>query len=139
MNRAKVYLKQYQKAVETIRQCETEIEKIEATIETTSFDSDGMPRGTAISDKTGRLAVQLADMKLKHETLIINAFVIREQIEDVIRSVPDPLQSRLLYMRYVTGDDWQTIADALGFEETYTRGRFHDKALRSAEVFIPEV
>lgn len=137
MNKVKAYLLRYARAVETIRQCETDIEQIEAAIETTTLDADGMPRGTSISDKTGRLAVQLADMKLKRETLALNAYIIRERIEDVIRAVPDAQQSRVLYMRYVTCDDWKTIADALGYNEIYVRGRLHSAALTSAEHLIP--
>ena len=136
MNRAKEYLRQYRKAVERCRQCQDTIDAITATLETITLDSDGMPRGTDISDRTGRLAVQLADISSRLEVMIADAWTLRTEIEGVIQSVPVPEQSRLLYDRYVLFKDWREIADGLHFDEVYTRGRLHLKALQAVEEIV---
>lgn len=136
MNKAKRYLMQYKDAVERCRQGQDTIDAITATLETIALDPDGLPRSTDISDRTGRLAVQLADAATKLERMVADAWTIRTEIEGVIRSVPVPEQSRLLYDRYVLFKDWREIADGLHFDEVYARGKLHLKALQSVEKII---
>ena len=136
MNKAKQYLIQYKYAVERCRQGQDTIDAITATLETITLDADGMPRGSDISDRTGRLAVQLADISERLEVMIAEAWSIRAEIENVIQSVPVPEQSRLLYDRYVLFKDWREIADGLHFDEVYARGRLHLKALQAVEKII---
>ena len=138
MNKAKRYLMQYNRQVERIRQLTDTMDAITAAIESITLDTDGMPRGSDISDRTGRLAVRLANASADCEAAIARAWSIREDIERVINSVPDAAQSRLLYDRYILRKSWTEIADALGYDEVYTRGRLHEKALASAEGFLPE-
>ena len=139
MNKAKEYLTQYRKAVERCRQCYDTIDAITATLETITLDSDGMPRGSDISDRTGRLAVQLAEISSRLEMMIADALSLRYEIENVIQSVEAPEQSRLLYDRYILFKDWREIADALHFDEVYTRGKLHLKALQSVEKIVEKV
>lgn len=138
MNEAKRFLMQYQWQIERVRQLEETIDKINAKIESISLDNDGMPRGSGISDKTGRLAVQLADALTKCEIMIAEAWQIREEIEEVINAVPYVALSLLLYERYINNKNWAEIADKIGYTETYTRGRLHQKALEEAAQFIKD-
>ena len=133
MNRAKSYLIQYRQQVEKIRQCYQTIDAITATLETVTLDPDGLPRASDTSDRTGRLAVQLAELSGRLEILIADAWGVRADIENVIRSVPVPEMSRLLYDRYILFKDWREIADAIGYEESYTRGRLHARSLEEVE------
>ena len=133
MNPAKEYLIQYRRQVERIRQCYQTIDAITATIETITLDADGLPRASDISDRTGRLAVQLADMSTRLEIMIADAWTIRGEIEHVIQTVEAPEMSRLLYDRYILFKEWREIADAIGYEESYTRGRLHARSLEEVE------
>lgn len=136
--RAKEFLSQYLWAAELVRQCEHDIYEIEATIDTISYDTDGMPRGSEITDRTARIAVSLADAKRKRELLIIKAWEIRERVEAVIQRVEDPVQSRLLYMRYILDADWQTVADdkIVSCTVNHARGKLHSNSLKSVEIII---
>ena len=116
MNATKLYLIQYRRQVERIRQIENRIAQLTAAIESSPVN-DGMPRGTNISRKVEALAVRL-------------------DIERVIDAVQDPALARLLYDRYITGRDWSDIAQALAYDESYTRGRLHLKALDAAGAII---
>lgn len=128
---AKNYLKQYKRILERLRQMKKELDTIEAQMETTGGIGDGMPRGTDISDKTGRLASMLADLKSQYEWITAESWLIRKDIEATINQVEDPLQSRLLYDRYIQGMSWRDVANEIHMDEVYTRGRLHGSALEA--------
>lgn len=135
MNATKLYLIQYRRQVERIRQIENRIAQLTAAIESSPVN-DGMPRGTNISRKVEALAVRLAEEKTKAEAAAVDAWAVRLDIERVIDAVQDPALARLLYDRYITGRDWSDIAQALAYDESYTRGRLHLKALDAAGAII---
>lgn len=136
---AKEYLRQYRKLTERIRQLDMSIEKIEAELQGTSGSGgDGTPRGTAISDPTGRFAVELADMKQRRVRLREEAWRKRDEIEAVIREVDDPVCSRLLYDRYILCMQWEEIAEDIHHDPMYTRARLHGRALQKASQCITE-
>ena len=140
MNATKAYLKQYLVACETIRRCEADIAELENTIETITLDNDGMPRSSNISDRTSQLGTALADATAKREALIVEAWDIREDIEDIIAQVTEinAKHGRLLYLRYIQGADWRDIADdeIIRHDAIYTRGNLHVSALKTAENVI---
>ena len=82
------------------------------------------------------MAVRLAEEKTKAEAAAVDAWAVRLEIERVIDAVPDPALARLLYDRYISGRDWSDIAQALAYDESYTRGRLHLKALDAAGAII---
>ena len=129
---AKEFLKQYKRSTEVITQLSQDIDDIVQTIGSHSV-GDGTPRGSSIGDTTGELASRLADLKLEKESAIILAWSRREEVCSVIRSVPDVLQMRLLYARYIECLDWKNVADSVHVSETYARGRLHAAALHSVE------
>lgn len=126
---AKEYLSQYRRYAERIRQIDLDIERLEAEAESISIDLDGMPHGTTLSDRTGSLATRLADLRSKKLLLREEAWEKREEIEEVIQSLPDPVMTRLLYDRYIIGMRWEDVARDLNYDDTYTRSRLHGKAL----------
>lgn len=128
---AKDYLKQYKRINERLRQMQKELEYIEAQVESIGGANDGMPRGSDISDKTGNLATIIAESKRGYEHVMTESLRIRRNIESTINAVEDPLQSRLLYERYVECKPWRVIAGDMIMDEVYVRGRLHGRALES--------
>ena len=135
---AKDFLWQYKRACTRIRQAESELEYIEAQIQSISGSGDGMPRGTDISDRTGNIAVLLAEQRACVEAVKAEAVRARLNVARVINAVENPLQSQLLYDRYILGMPWREIAEDLPASEEYTRGRLHGKALESIRKIIGE-
>lgn len=135
---AKDFLWQYKRACTRIRQAESELEYIEAQIESISGSGDGMPRGTDISDRTGNIAAMLADRRADVEAVKAEAVRARLNVARVINAVENPLQSQLLYDRYILDMTWREIAKDLPASEEYTRGRLHGKALESIRKIIGE-
>lgn len=128
---AKDYLRQYKRIGERLRQMEKELEYIKAQIESMSGSGDGMPRGTDVSDRTGNLAVLIAESKQDYEHVLAESLRIRRNIEATVNAVEDPLQSQLLYERYIECKPWRTIASDMIMDEVYVRGRLHGRALES--------
>jgi len=136
---AKEYLSQYRRITERIRQIGNEIRRLEDLADSISAENDGMPRGTKTSDRTGSLAVRIADRKAEYSRVLIEAEAKRSEIITVINSVDDPIHSRLLYDRYILGMRWDDIADDIHYEASHTRTRLHSKALQDTSQYIKDV
>lgn len=128
---AKEFMRQYRRLTVRIRQLDEDIARLEAEIDSTAINYDGMPRGSKISNKTQTLAVQLAELKDKKVRLRSEAWHKREEIQAVIDSIENPVYASLLRCRYVDFMTWQEIADHIGYEMNYTATKLHGRALHA--------
>lgn len=135
--RAKEYLLQYKRLTEAGRRIRLEIEAIEAQIGGRAQD-DGTPHGSGVSDITGTLAAELADIKKAYAIAEADAWRKRREIVEVINAVEDTLQGRVLYERYIRLKRWEQIARDLPANESYTRGRLHGAALNAVDRILRE-
>lgn len=126
MYRYKAILKKIDKASEAIADIEAQIESVQGS-------GDGSPRGSGISDRTGRLAAQHADMVAWRMNLVYESNDIRDEIEKVIYKVEDEDCLTILYDRYIAGMTWEETAQDIYRSPTYTRGALHARALQMAE------
>lgn len=125
----KEYLQQYRRLVVRIRNLEDDIARLEAEIGSSGGTGDGMPKSTEIADPTARYAIQLAELKAKRNRMRSEAWAKRDEIQDVIESVGDPVCARLLHDRYILCMRWEEIAIDLNYEPNYTRTKLHRRAL----------
>ena len=131
----KEYLKQYKRMTEILRQIDSEISALEIEIDSVSV-GDGIGGGNP--NRTEALALRLVEMKSRRERLRLKAWAKREEVEDVILKVSDPVYGRLLYDRYILFMGWSEITDDLHYmDDSHVRGRLHSKALMSAANYIP--
>ncbi len=119
--------------MERLRQMKRELMAIEAQMESISGISDGMPHGTDISDKTGRIAAILADLKEQYEWTLTESIKKRREIERVINMVENATQAKLLYDRYILDMSWGQVAKDIHVSKEHTKGYLHKKALESVE------
>ena len=61
-----------------------------------------------------------------------------EEVASVIDAVGDPIQSRILYDRYIANMSWYDIAEDIGYDATHTRGRLHGAALEAVRKILEE-
>ena len=128
---AKEYLKQYKSICDEIERYEQRIDELRTEAETLSSNTDGMPRGTGVSDKTGRLAVLIADLAMKTIDLRERKWVVRIEIENTINQVGGH-EAEVLHKRYIERLRWEEIAR----EMNYSRQNvlvLHGKALKQIE------
>lgn len=79
---------------------------------------DGMPHGSGVSDKTGRLAVELADMSARIRYL---QEAIRESATPIVRfinDIEDDTTRMIFRLRFIHGYAWCEVANILG--DNYT-------------------
>ncbi len=79
---------------------------------------DGMPHGSGVGDKTGMLAIELADLSariryLKNE--IENNMI---PVEIFINTIDDDLTRLIFRLRYIHGYSWKEISSLIGGKNT---------------------
>lgn len=138
MNSAKLYLSRYKVLVVKIRILEQDIDKLIAKAGGGSVSGgDGLPHGNTTTDQTGAIASRLADIKAKRDSMLFDSIVARDEIEQTILKVPDPVSMQLLFDRYVKLMRWNDVAEDLHiYNEQYVRGRLHGQALAEVQKII---
>lgn len=97
-------------------------------------EGDGQPHGFGLSDQTGRIAVEIADLRLEWEHVIGDAWTRAKEIQETILAVNDPIYVPLLFGRYIELKSWGEITDDLRMDnEQYVRGKLHALALAAVE------
>ena len=144
---AKEYLQQYGEAVRVAERLKTEYDqellKIDAVRST--LGGDGTPHGTGISRATEDKAIRLADKALELKDAELDAIRIRQEVFDLIRTVPGE-KGDVLYERYInlvedkeTGrlrlKTWDEVAEAVKYSKRHARN-LHDEALDIVQHFL---
>lgn len=126
---AKEYLKQYQEAARRAERLRSEYENELILIDAVRSvsDNDGMPHGNGISKPTEDKAIRLADKALAYQTAALEAIRIRQQVFDLIETIPGE-HGAVLYERYVNLKTWDEVAQSVGYSVRQTF-RIHGEAL----------
>lgn len=132
---AKEYLRQYKLMTARIRNREHDLAELREERESISINLDGMPHGTSLSDKTARLAAQLADAEEEIIELRSEAWSIRMEIVRTLNRIQTPEYNTLLYLRYIEGKTWEQIAVEMHYTFRHTT-RLHGDALREVDAVL---
>lgn len=74
----------------------------------------GMPHGKEISNKVGKYAPQIADLKCLIDLNLKKCFFELNRLTEYIQSVDDPLVRQIMTYRYIHGFNWQKTAFSVG-------------------------
>lgn len=133
---AKEFLRQYEEADRKARQLKIEykleVERIDAIGSTLA--GDGLPHGNGISRKTEDKAIKLADKALKWQKAELEAIHKRQEVFEVIHSVPG-IEGDILYERYIMLHKWEEICVLVHMSWTQTH-EHHKRALRLVQLRI---
>lgn len=130
---AEEYLTRYRRMSTRIKMLQDEIKRLQAEAESMQINLDGMPRGSNVSDKIARLAVQIAEYRSTLEEEIAAVYRESMKIVELIGKVENPHQQTLLYKRYIEGKKWGEIAGEMRYTYQWVAGPLHIRALRSFE------
>lgn len=133
---AKEYLRQYRRLTVKIRQLDLDIMELEESYDSISIDYSGMPHGSGIADRTAQLATRMDILRLQKVQLKAEALEKREEVIKVINQVDDPIQSQLLYDRYILFMTWEGIAEDCDRSDKWCRTELHSRALQSVEKIL---
>lgn len=136
----KEYMWQYRRCLERVRQIESRLEMMyaDASVKAVAPKVDIVKGKSKKTDRTGDLAVRIADATERLTAERIEALRIMEEVASVIDAVSDPIQSRILYDRYIANMSWFDIAEDIGYDATHTRGRLHGAALEAVRKIIEQ-
>ncbi len=73
----------------------------------------GMPRISGISDKVGKYAAEIADLKGLLDLNLKKCFYELNRINRYIESVQDSQMRMILSLRYVNGLNWEQVAASI--------------------------
>lgn len=135
---AEEYLTRYKQMAARVKMLRAEIERLRTEAESMSINLDGMPRGSSISDKTARLAIEIAERMTALEAEASVVFTESMKIVDMIGRVENPKQQALLYKRYIQDKKWGEIAVEMRYAYQWVAGPLHDRALKAFEEVMKE-
>lgn len=117
--------------IELLKNRITELECI-ATSSTSKIT--GMPHVTGVSDKVGKYAAEIADLKELLDLNLRKCFYELNRLNRYIASIEDSEMRLIMALRYVNGLSWQQVAFSIGeHDEQYPR-RKHNKYLKKYKV-----
>lgn len=76
--------------------------------------NDNLSYGAGISDKTGRIAAEIADLKAIISAKIEQTMHERSRLERYIADIDDSLTRQIFALRFVDGLSWRQIAFSIG-------------------------
>ena len=125
----KEYMLQYKLMKIWIKNLEEIIDNLRAEQDHVTSDMDGMPRGSDISDRTGELATQLADIGMTLISMRAEAWRICIDIVNTISKVKEPEYVRLLHLRYIEMKTWDEISSEMHYSYQWVCTSLHSRAL----------
>lgn len=97
-----------------IEHLQRQLEELECLAEGTTQVITGMPHGSGTSDKVGRYAVRIADLRSMIDNRKARCWDELNRLNAYIDGVEDSLTRQILTLRYVNGLSWQQVADSVG-------------------------
>ena len=107
---AKEYLESYRLIQARFAVLQAEISRLRAEAESVSINLDGMPKGGQASDKTARLAVQIADIESTMQKELSGLWSKRMRIINMLGELKNHKHQTILHKRYIECKTWEVIA-----------------------------
>ena len=132
----KEYLRQYEAAERIARRLKTEYDEQVLMIDNIKSPSntDGMPHGSGISNRTEQSALRLLETAERYKNAEVEALKKRQQVFNMIWNVPG-LKGDILYERYINLKSWDQVADTVHVSLRHAT-RLHGEALQDLNMSL---
>ena len=101
-----------------IKEQQRRLAELEAAATNCSSKITGLPSGEGISDKVGKYAAKIADLKTLLELNLEKSFYELNRLDRFIQSIEDSLLRQIMVYRFVNGYSWSKIAFQIGGNNT---------------------
>ena len=101
-----------------IKQLESKLMELETTAYKATPNLTGMPGSGKCSDKVGRYAAEIADLKALINLNIEKCWHEKRRLERYIQSIDDSLIRQIFFLRYIELKKWEDVAASLGGNNT---------------------
>ena len=96
-----------------IEQLQARLTELESLATSCTANITGMPRANGISDKIGKYAAEIADLKSLLDLNLKKCFYELNRLNRYIQSVDDSEMRMILSLRYVNGLCWEQVAASI--------------------------
>ncbi|WP_411679874.1 hypothetical protein [Clostridium thailandense] len=114
-----------------IEQLKNRITELECVATSTSSRITGMPHASGISDKVGKYAAEIADLKELLDLNLKKCFYELNRLNRYIESIDNSELRMILSLRYINGLSWEQVAVSIS---PYASGesvrKAHERFLR---------
>lgn len=103
---------------------------------------DGLPRSSGSGDAMAGIVAELVQLEEKYMAKLHRLNVAMAEVEDMIGSLEDPVERRLMRCRYIEGMVWEEVCVEMNYSWTQTHrihGRILDKLVEAEMGIRPEV
>lgn len=90
------------------------LQELEVKAVSCSADLSGMPRSPGVSDRVGRYAADIVDLKGIIEAKLQQCIYERNRLERYISSIDDSLLRQIFTYRFINGLPWEQVAACVG-------------------------
>ena len=101
-----------------IKEQQRRLAELEVAATNCSNKITGLPSGKGISDKVGKYATKIADLKTLLELNLEKSFYELNRLDRFIQSIEDSLLRQIITYRFVNGYSWSKIAFQIGGNNT---------------------
>lgn len=132
----KEYLRQYGTAEKIARRLKAEYDEQMMLIDNIKSPSntDGMPHGSGISNRTEQSALRLLEAAERYKVAEVEALKKRQQVFNMIWNIPG-LKGDILYERYINLKSWDQVADTVHVSLRHAT-RLHGEALQDLNMSL---
>ena len=97
-----------------IEQLKNRIAELECIATSTSSVITGMPHASGVSDKVGKYAAEIADLKELLDLNLRKCFYELNRLNRFIESIEDSQLRMILSLRHINGLGWDQVAASIG-------------------------
>lgn len=97
-----------------IEHLKTRIAELECVATSCTANITGLPHASGISDKIGKYAAEIADLKELLDLNLKKCFYEFNRLNRYIQSIDDTQVRMILTLRYVNGLCWNQVAESIG-------------------------
>jgi hypothetical protein len=97
-----------------IEQLKSRLTELDCIATSTSSRITGMPHASGISDKVGKYAAEIADLKELLDLNLKKCFYELNRLNRYIESIEDSQIRMIMSLRYINGLDWSQVAYSIG-------------------------
>ena len=114
-----------------IKEQQRRLAELEAAATNCSNKITGLPSGEGISDKVGKYAAKIADLKTLLEQNLGKNLCELNRLEKFIKSLENSEMRTILTLRYSQGFSWKQIAESMGnLGDGSTERKKHNRFLK---------
>jgi hypothetical protein len=122
-------LHSYNGAREECKQIDTQLKELETAATSPRIQAmDGIPRGSGGGDAMAGIVAELIKLEEKYTDKLHRLNATLAEVEDMIGSLEDPVERRLMRCRYIEGMVWEEVCVEMGYSWRQTH-RHHGTAL----------